>query len=94
MNNSYRLGGQVPFNKKAGKSGDNADAAEHFAKLHGVMADGVGVPEDGNHYIVGPTLTFDPNPSASPPTMAGPPTSCSKARAARALLCRMRKISD
>jgi len=60
MNNSYRLGEQVPFNKKAGKFGDNTDAAEHFAKLHEIMADGVGLAQDGNHYTVGPTLTFDP----------------------------------
>ena len=60
MNNSYRLGTQVPFNKKAGKFGDNADAAEHFGILHDVMAKGVGVPEDGSHYTVGPTLSFDP----------------------------------
>lgn len=60
MNNSYRLGEQVPFNKRAGKFGDNADAAEHFAKLHSVMADGVGLPENENMYTVGPWLTFDP----------------------------------
>jgi predicted dehydrogenase len=60
MNNSYRLGEQVPFNKKAGRFGDNADAAEHFARLHEVMASGVGVPQDGNHYTLGPWLTFDP----------------------------------
>ncbi|MEM9660579.1 MAG: Gfo/Idh/MocA family oxidoreductase, partial [Planctomycetota bacterium] len=30
MNNSYRLGEKVPFNAKAGRFGDNADAAEHF----------------------------------------------------------------
>ena len=60
MNNSYRLGEQLPFNKKAGKFGDNADAAEHFGRLHDMMADGVGIPEDGNAYTVGPTLTFDP----------------------------------
>jgi predicted dehydrogenase len=60
MNNSYRLGTKVPFNKRAGRFGDNQDAAEHFAKLHEVMADGVGIPEDGNEYIVGPWLTFDP----------------------------------
>lgn len=60
MNNSYRLGEDVPFNAKAGRFGDNADAAEHFAKLHHLMKDGVGVPEDGNHYTVGPWLTFDP----------------------------------
>jgi hypothetical protein len=60
MNNSYRLGEKVPFNAKAGRFGDNADAAEHFARLHEVMADGVGIPKDGSHYIVGPQLTFDP----------------------------------
>jgi hypothetical protein len=43
MNNSYRLGKSVPFNAKAGKFGDNADAAEHFMKLHEVMRDGVGI---------------------------------------------------
>lgn len=60
MNNSYRLGEKVPFNAKAGRFGDNADAAEHFAKLHEVMAQGVGLPQDGNHYTLGPWLTFDP----------------------------------
>jgi predicted dehydrogenase len=60
MNNSYRLGEQVPFNSKAGRFGDNADAAEHFAKLHQIMAQGVGVPQDGSQYTVGPWLTFDP----------------------------------
>lgn len=60
MNNSYRLGKKVPFNAKAGRFGDNADANEHFMKLHAVMRDGVGVPEDGAEYIVGPWLTFDP----------------------------------
>jgi predicted dehydrogenase len=60
MNNSYRLGQTVPFNKKAGRFGDNQDAAEHFMKLHEIMADGVGIPEDGNTYTVGPWLTFDP----------------------------------
>ncbi len=60
MNNSYRLGSPVPFNLKAGRFGDNQAAAEHFAKLHEIMKDGVGVPEDGNDYTVGPWLTFDP----------------------------------
>ena len=60
MNNSYRLGSKVPFNAKAGRFGDNADAAEHFQKLHAVMRDGVGIPEDGAEYTVGPWLTFDP----------------------------------
>ncbi len=60
MNNSYRLGEEVPFNKKAGRFGDNADAVEHFGRLHEIMAGGVGVAEEGNHYTVGPWLTFDP----------------------------------
>jgi predicted dehydrogenase len=60
MNNSYRLGKKVPFNLKAGQFGDNKDASEHFAKLHEIMSKGVGIPEDGNFYTVGPMLTFDP----------------------------------
>ena len=60
MNNSYRLGETVPFNAKAGRFGDNADAAEHFLRLHDVMSNGVGVPEDKAEYTVGPWLTFDP----------------------------------
>ena len=60
MNNSYRLGKKVPFNAKAGRFGDNADAHEHFMKLHAIMRDGVGVPEDKAEYVVGPWLTFDP----------------------------------
>ncbi|EAQ77513.1 probable NADH-dependent dyhydrogenase [Blastopirellula marina DSM 3645] len=59
MNNSYRLGEEAPFNKKTGKFGDNADAAEHFGRLHDIMADGVGV-KDSEKYVVGPMLTFDP----------------------------------
>ncbi|MEN8784957.1 MAG: gfo/Idh/MocA family oxidoreductase, partial [Akkermansiaceae bacterium] len=31
-----------------------------FGKLHHIMADGVGIPEDGGNYVVGPWLTFDP----------------------------------
>ncbi len=60
INNSYRLGSEVPFNAKAGRFGDNADAAEHFGRLHAMMAEGVGVPVDGSKYVVGPWLTFDP----------------------------------
>ena len=61
MNNSYRLGSKVPFNAKAGKFGDNKDAAEHFLRLHEIMHKGVGIAEDGKaSYVVGPTLTFDP----------------------------------
>ena len=60
MNNSYRLGRAVPFNAKAGRFGDNKDAYEHFMRLHTLMSEGAGVPEEGNSYIVGPWLTFDP----------------------------------
>jgi hypothetical protein len=60
MNNSYRLGEEVPFNAKAGRFGDNADAAEHFGRLHEIMQNGVGVPEDQAKYRLGPTLSIDP----------------------------------
>ena len=60
MNNSYRLGKQVPFNAKAGKFGDNKDATEHFLKLHEITSKDAGVPEDKAQYAVGPWLTFDP----------------------------------
>lgn len=60
MDNSYRIGKKVPFNAKAGKFGDNKDAYEHFMKLHEVMRDGCGVPEDKENYVVGPWVTFDP----------------------------------
>ena len=59
MNNSYRLGKQVPFNAQAGKFGDDADAAEHFGRLHDIMAKGVGIKDD-EKYTVGPLLSFDP----------------------------------
>lgn len=59
MNNSYRLGEEVPFSKKAGRFGDNADAAEHFGRLHEIMDSGVGV-KDNAKYTVGPMLEFDP----------------------------------
>ena len=60
MNSSYRLGRAVPFNAQAGRFGDNTDAQEHFLKLHEIMSKGVGLPEDGTEYVVGPWLTFDP----------------------------------
>ncbi len=60
MNNSYRLGTQVPFNANAGKFGDNKEASEHFLKLHEIMSNGVGIPIDKAQYTVGPWLTFDP----------------------------------
>ncbi|MBN2128291.1 MAG: Gfo/Idh/MocA family oxidoreductase [Sedimentisphaerales bacterium] len=60
MNNSYRLGENVPFNEAAKRFGDNSDACEHFMKLHTIMKDGVGLPADGTNYVVGPWLTFNP----------------------------------
>jgi predicted dehydrogenase len=60
MNNSYRLGAEVPFDAKAGAFGGRADIAEHFGKLHAIMRDGVGIPEHGTSYRLGPTLAFDP----------------------------------
>lgn len=60
MNNSYRLGKEVPFNEQAGRFGENPDAIEHFSRLHRIMAKDVGIPADGEKYIVGPTLEFDP----------------------------------
>ncbi|MGV2341413.1 MAG UNVERIFIED_CONTAM: hypothetical protein LVR18_48045 [Planctomycetaceae bacterium] len=42
INNSWRLGEKVPFNAKAGRFGDNRDAAEHFLKLHEITRDGCG----------------------------------------------------
>lgn len=60
MNDSYRLGKKVPFNKKAGRFGDDELAYEEFMKVHEIMRDGVGIPEDGAEYTVGPWLTFDP----------------------------------
>jgi predicted dehydrogenase len=59
MNLSYRLGEKVPFNAKAGRFGDNKSAYEHFMKLHDVMSGGCGIPEDKEHYVVGPWLRFD-----------------------------------
>lgn len=60
MNNSYRLGKKVPFNAKAGGFADNPDATEHFLRLHEIMSKGVGIPENGAEYVVGPWLTYDP----------------------------------
>ncbi len=60
MNNSYRIGKKVPFNQKAGRFGDDKLAYEEFMKVHEIMRDGVGIPEDKAEYTVGPWLTFDP----------------------------------
>lgn len=58
INNSYRLGEQVPFNAKAGKFGDNEQAADHFLALHETMKKDAGVKDSAN-YTVGPWLEFD-----------------------------------
>lgn len=58
INNSYRIGDQAPFNAKAGKFGDNKEAAEHFLKLHNIMEKDAGVKDSAN-YTVGPWLEFD-----------------------------------
>jgi hypothetical protein len=60
LNNSYRLGSEVPFDAKSGRFGGRADVAGHFEKLHAIMRDGVGIPTSGSTYRLGPTLTFDP----------------------------------
>jgi len=59
MNTSYRLGKKVPFNAKAGVFGDNVLASEEFLKVHDIATDGMGIPQDGAEYIVGPWLNFD-----------------------------------
>ncbi|MCH7750642.1 MAG: Gfo/Idh/MocA family oxidoreductase [Planctomycetes bacterium] len=59
MNNSYRLGQEVPFNAKAGEFSDNPDASEHFLRLHEVMGKGVGISEKSGKYTVGPWLNYD-----------------------------------
>ena len=60
MNNSYRLGTDVPFSEASAAFGHRNDVADHFAKLHAVMRDGVGIPANENHYRLGPLLSFDP----------------------------------
>jgi predicted dehydrogenase len=59
MNNSYRLGTEVPFDAKAASFGDDREVAAHFEKLHAIMQDGVGVPADATSYRLGPWLSFD-----------------------------------
>jgi predicted dehydrogenase len=59
MNNSYRLGRDMPYSEIIKLLGDNEDAVEHFTSLHKIMKDDVGLGQDLN-YTVGPWLTFDP----------------------------------
>ncbi len=58
MNNSYRIGEEVPFNAKAGKFGDSVEATEHFLALHEIMKKDAGIKDSAN-YTVGPWLEFD-----------------------------------
>ncbi|TWU19464.1 Gfo/Idh/MocA family protein [Allorhodopirellula heiligendammensis] len=60
MNNSYRLGEPTPFNADAGKLLGNADAEDHFGRLHAIMRDGVGISDGSTQYQLGKHLTFDP----------------------------------
>lgn len=60
MNNSYRLGEKVPFSKTAVDFANIPAAAEHFGKLHDIMQNEVGISPQGESYIVGPMLEFDP----------------------------------
>lgn len=59
MNISYRMGEKVPFNSRAGRFGDNALAYEEFMKIHEIASNGMGIPQNGADYIVGPWLRFD-----------------------------------
>ncbi|GAB4161030.1 MAG: Gfo/Idh/MocA family oxidoreductase [Planctomycetaceae bacterium] len=59
MNNSYRIGKQVPFSSKACGFKAGSDAQEHFEKLHEIMDKGVGV-SNKEKYTVGPWLEYDP----------------------------------
>lgn len=61
MNNSYRLGTPAPFSKSATDFGGNADAVEHFGRLHEVMSEGVGISASDAEYTLGPMLSFDPD---------------------------------
>ena len=58
MNNSYRIGKQVPFDGNAGGFKTGSAALEHFHRLHDIMSKGVGVSSDAK-YTVGPWLTYD-----------------------------------
>ena len=59
MNNSYRLGSDVPFSETATDFGGNADAVEHFGRLHRIMSEGVGISGSDAKYQLGPMLTFN-----------------------------------
>lgn len=58
-NASYRLGKQVPFNKKSGTLGDNKQVVESFNNLKENLKV-VGVELDETQYTLGRDLKFDP----------------------------------
>ena len=94
MNNSYRLGKKVPFNAKAGRFGDDKDAHEHFMKLHAIMRDGVGVPENRPNTSSAPGSPSIPKPNATSANTPPKPTPCSKTPTTKASRCRPRITSD
>ena len=57
INISYRLGTSQPIEQSFDFGGSPA-AERHFAKLHEIMADGVGLGAEAE-YVVGPWLSFD-----------------------------------
>jgi predicted dehydrogenase len=57
-NISYRLGTEVPFNKRSAAFGDDKDACETFARMEEHLKD-KGVAVDGLNYRLGRKLTFD-----------------------------------
>ncbi|MEX0742589.1 MAG: Gfo/Idh/MocA family oxidoreductase, partial [Phycisphaeraceae bacterium] len=59
MNISYRIGEPQPFNEVANRFGDDKIVADQFAELHEIVREGMGVPQDGGRYQVGPWLSFD-----------------------------------
>jgi len=58
-NISYRLGSEVPFNKKTKTFGDNAVVHDTFANIKENLGDGVGLNLDEMSYRLGKTLTVD-----------------------------------
>jgi predicted dehydrogenase len=58
-NISYRLGEKLPFNKAAGRIGDNKEVVATFENLRENLQ-GVGVKLEETEYQLGRTLTLDP----------------------------------
>ena len=58
MNNSYRLGSEVPFSPNASDFGGNQDAQEHFGRLHKIMSDGSGNRQQHRKICTGSDAQF------------------------------------